>query len=113
MFDNSARRVIGVIAIAWVTSVRAEDSSQGTAPPAITMHLTSVHPRDAIAELVKQTDASIQVSPENLYEQQRGPGNTLPQSIDVNADSNRSGACWTKSARAQSSFRRTRGTTQA
>lgn len=83
---NSARRAcLCAAAFLLISGARAEDP-QGTAPPPITMHLTSVHPRDAIAELVKQTDVSVQIWPENLYEQQRGPGNMLPQSVDVNAD---------------------------
>src|SRR5262245_40199452 len=65
--------------------MRAEEN--GTPQP-ISMHLSSIHPRDALAELTKQTGVSIQVWPENIYEQQRGfGGNRLPQSIDADFES--------------------------
>src|SRR6185369_8822320 len=63
----------------------AEDLTTNPAAT-ITMHLNSIHPRDAIAEFCKQTGTSVIVWPENYYEQQRGPGNQQVSVMDANVD---------------------------
>ncbi len=64
----------------------ADDTTPSSAPSTITMHLNSIPPRDVLAELNKQTDAGVGVWPENLYDQQRGAGDKLVRSIDVDID---------------------------
>ena len=66
-----------VIAVLVSSVIRADETSPNTAPTTITMHMTSVHPRDALAEFTKQTDVPLQIWPEQLYEQHRGMGNRL------------------------------------
>src|SRR5258708_7852908 len=61
-------------------------ADEPAAPPTVTMHMTSVHPKEAIAEFTKQTGVAFSAWPENLYEQNRGANNRLPTSIDVNLD---------------------------
>src|SRR5690349_17866898 len=74
---------IAVLTILIAVSVRADDIA---APPTVTIHMDSMHPREVLAEFTKQTSAGFQIWPDNLYEQERGPNNPIPKSIDVNVD---------------------------
>jgi hypothetical protein len=76
--------LISLVVASLYLTARADDSSTVPAPAAITIHMTSMSPTDVIAELNKQTDAGVQVWPENMYDQNFN--NNLPRSIDVNLD---------------------------
>lgn len=64
--------------------VFADDIKETPPPSTITLHMNSMHPRDVVAELTKQTGVAIQFWPENMYDQNNG--NNLPNSINVDAD---------------------------
>src|SRR4051794_25306655 len=82
------RRLSGALLIPMVFGglTRAEETAPTTPLSTVTIHMNSVHPRDVLAEITKQTDVGFQVWPENLYEQQRGPNSGLRTSIDLNVD---------------------------
>jgi hypothetical protein len=82
--------IAGLILVACLTrAVPAQDATppdRATVAGLMTLHLDSMHPRDVIAEITRKTGISIAIWPENLYEQNRGPGNPLPTSVTINAD---------------------------
>jgi len=73
----------GLLPIAIVLAVAG--IARADAPQAVTIHLSSVHPREAMEEFVKQTGFPVEAWPPQLWEQQRG-NNQFPTSINLDVD---------------------------
>src|SRR5947207_1917150 len=68
-----------------IVAAVAERAHGEGAPAAVTMHVNSVSPREALEEFVKQTGFPVEAWPPQLWEQQRG-NSRFPTSISIDVD---------------------------